>query len=367
MTGSVSVLVDGVLYEGWRSASLKRSIEYGAASFELEVTERWAGQPDRRAIRPGAACEIRVDGTAVLKGYVDDVAPEYDSASHRIQVSGRCKIGDLIDCAAVVDGAHEWSGIGLLDIATRICKPYGIAVQAQVSLGSAWSRFAIQPGESAFETLKQAARERAVLAVGDGLGTLVLTRAGAAGRVATVLELGRNIRSAQAQFSFKDRFSVYVTRAHQEAVSGLQASDIAQQQAKVNDAAVERYRPKVIVESQGDGVTLADLARWERQVSAGRSRRATYRVDGWQDGSTLWTPNTLVRVIDPYLDLDDDLLIVGVTLSINGTSRTAELDCAPADAFAVIPTKTKGAKSGPFFENNQLYEQLPDGKIRKVS
>lgn len=372
MTGTVSLLIDGVVFEGWISAEIKRSIEHGAQSFSLGVVERWAGQPDRRTIRPGAACEVQADGETVIRGYVDDTRIDYDSGSHRVTVTGRCKIGDLFDCAAVVDGPHEWSGVGLAEIARRICDPFGVQVIAQAPLGTPWTRFAIQPGETAWNAINDAARERAVLAVGDGLGNLVLTRAGAGGPASTALRLGNTIVSASAAFSHKDRYSTVVARAQAEGKPGSTAADVARQQARVVDRSIARYRPKVVIESQGDGVTLGDLARWEMQVAAGRSRRVTYRVQGWRDGSRLWRPNTLVRVSDAYLDFDDDLLVVGVTLSIDATSRRTELECAPPSAFALMkqaavkPAANANKQPGVLFETGQVYRQKPDGTFEKV-
>lgn len=334
------LMVDGTAYAGWQTVTVTRSIERAAAGFQLEVTERWGGQPDRRAIRPGAACAILLDSEVVIDGYVDTVSPRYEPQQHTVRISGRERIGDLVDCAAVVDGGHELAGLNLAEIAAKLCQPYGIAVANQVGdLGKPFDRFAIEPGESAWEAIERACRHRGVLATGDGKGTLLLTRAGRGGRAAAALELGRNVLAAGGSFSHQERYSLIVARGQREAEDILGADEAASPAARVTDPAVRRYRPKVIIsERTGDGVTLADRAEWQRRVSAGRGTRVTYDVQGWRAAGGLWAANQLVRVRDSYLDLDGELLIVAVTFALDEQEGTkTSLELMPASAFELLP------------------------------
>ena len=49
----VILTVGGRQYGGWKSVDIRRGIEQIAGSFELSVTERWAGQDQMRPIRQG--------------------------------------------------------------------------------------------------------------------------------------------------------------------------------------------------------------------------------------------------------------------------------------------------------------------------
>lgn len=335
----VTLTVDGVIYGGWQAIEIERSVEQGATVFALAVTDKWAGQASRRPIRPGAACALAIDGEQVITGYVDEVVTDYDQETHQMTVTGRDKIGDLVDCAAAVDGGHEFANLTLTEIAGRICGPFGITVKAEVPVGELFFRFAIQPGETAWEAIERACRCRAVLPNGDGQGGLILTRAGKSGRAAGALELGKNILSATGSFSFAERFSLTVVRGQDEGFEGADPILMTAPEGRAKDPNVSRYRPQVILaEFAGDGVTFADRAVWQMRVARGRSRQATYTVQGWRDGGgALWRPNTLVRVRDSYLDIDADLLVAGVTLRIGEDGTTAELQVTLPDAFDLLP------------------------------
>jgi len=335
----IRLLVDGTLYSGWKEVQASRSIEQAALAFRLGVTERWLGQPSRKVIRPGAACLLTATGDPMITGYVDDVTVEYDTGQHAITIAGRDKVGDLVDCAAVVDGDHVFNDLTVLEFARRICNPYGIPVTAEVDVGAPFARFAIQPGETGFAAIERACRHRALLPNGDGQGGLVLTRAGKGGRHAGSLRLGHNVKTASGAFTYRDRFSETILRGQQEGSDTVDVDDIAGPEGRARDVAITRYRPSVIVSEQaGNGMSLADRAAWEVRVARGRSRKVTYNVAGWRDeDGTLWRSNNLIPVVDDYLDIAFDMLIVSATFGLTTSGTVTELQLALPDAYDLLP------------------------------
>ncbi|SMF77459.1 Mu-like prophage tail protein gpP [Tistlia consotensis] len=370
----VTLTVDGVVYGGWTSMSIAQSIERCALEFELGLTERWAGQSERRPILPGAACGVALDGETVMAGYTDEVSVQYDERGHAVRVTGRDRTGDLVDSAATIDDTHEWAGLTLGEVAKRICAPFGVTVRAQTDVGKAFGRFALQPGETAWDAIERASRQRAVLPNGDGLGGLLLTRAGLGGTAAGALQLGGergNVLRASGTFSHRERFSQYVVRGQQEGTDTLTAAEAAAPEARVTDAAISRWRPTIILaETQGDGATFAERAAWAARVAAGRTRRARYTVQGWRGSSgRLWRPNTLVQVTDSYLDLARELLITAVTWTLSEQGTLTEIEVSPADAFALIaePAKARKGDKGAYglWETGVTYIQDGDGTWKK--
>ena len=65
------LVVNGKKYGGWKSVRVTRSIESIAGSFELDVSDRWAGQGEIWPIYEEDACRVEIDGTTVIDGYVD--------------------------------------------------------------------------------------------------------------------------------------------------------------------------------------------------------------------------------------------------------------------------------------------------------
>ena len=219
-------------------------------------------------------------------------------------------------------------------------------MRAEADLGKPFPRFSIQPGEAAWECLARAARERAVIATGDGLGTLILTRAGEGGEAAGALRLGGkdgNILRANGSFDVAERHNLVVVRGQAQG-----AASASQGEARAEDEDILRHRPKVILaEGQGEGVTFQDRADHEVRVAAGKSRRVRYTVPGWRGSSgNLWLPNTKVWVEDAFLELERELLISNVVFSLTEQGTVTELQVAPLDAYALLPEKGKGGGGG---------------------
>ena len=198
----VRLEINGVKYGGWTKISIRRGIGQVAGTFELSITERWPGQPIPAKIELGASCVVTVDGAPVITGYVDDVAPSYNAASHTVSVTGRDKTCDLVDCCPP---STQLKGATLAAVARSLAAPFGIEVVDETGVGVV-PGFKTNPGDTVFETLEQLARAKGVLLTTDGRGRLVICRASKK-KAATVLELGKNVFEGKGKFSMRDRFS----------------------------------------------------------------------------------------------------------------------------------------------------------------
>jgi prophage tail gpP-like protein len=338
----VRLKVDGRLYGGWQDIRIQRSIEQIAGQFQLSITERWSGQDTPRPIRPGAACEVLIDGAQAITGYVDDVNISYDASSHAVSVSGRDASGDLVDCSTPIGSGLI--GQTLLSAAQRLCAPFCISVTADVDVGGPFSQLLPNPGDSVFTTLDSGARVRAVLLIPDGNGNLLITRASNE-RIPAMLLLGENVLSASASFSHKDRFRDYTVVGQQAAkeaeLFGPSAFHLV---GTATDELIDRYRPLIV--SSGDLSGNADAtqrADWERNVRFGRSQPLQYTVQGWHyEPGKLWPINRLVSVRDEFLGIDADRLITGVLYTLDDNGFRTELTLMPREAFDLIPLPEKG-------------------------
>lgn len=327
----VKLSVNGSDFGGWKEINIQRGIEQISGSFDVGVSERWPGQSTPRRIRPGDACTVSVDGETVITGYVDDLRMSYDSDQHTVQVSGRDKTGDLVDCSAI-HSPGEWHNIGLLKLAGILCQPFGINVKSTADLGSSLKSFAVQESETAFEALDRAARMRGVLLMTDGRGGLLMTRSGST-QSSTRLVRGRNILGASGEYSHKDRYSTYRIKGQRrgtdddvdipEAITEINASSL--------DSGVKRYRPLlVLAEDLGDGISFKTRSDWERSTRVSKSIRSTVTVQGWREqgeSGSLWTPNELVHLDDEWQGINSKLLIASVTFELdeNGTRTVLSL------------------------------------------
>ncbi len=179
-----------------------------------------------------------------------------------------------------------------------------------------------------------------LLSTDDERGRLVIARPGSAGRAVDALERGKNLLEGKVALDFADVFSEYVSkgqRAGNDQVFGLAASEV---EARVSDPRIGRKRVLVLHES---GQTTPALSRrrvvWESENRISKALKATYVVQGWrQSNGALWRHNQIVRVIDPLVGFDRDMLIVEIEYSLSEASGTrATLTVAPPDGYEAEP------------------------------
>lgn len=337
-SGRVELKVDGVAYSGWKKVRVTRSIEQLAGTFELEASERWPGQVAASPVRPGTSCQVLLDGAAVITGHIDSVSVDLDTENHTLRIVGRDKTADLVDCAAVYKSG-QWHNVKLDALARDLVKPFGLSVVAPADVGTAFSSFKLQEGETVFEALERAARLRAMLLTSDPDGNLVITRTGSA-RIEHALVEGQNLKALRGEFTWRERYSVYVIKGHARlGADGDQVHSAAT--GRSTDEIVTRYRPATIIaDAHSTNAALRDRAEWERNVRRGRSARASFTVQGWRHaGGALWQPNHLGSVTSPslWLNAPAELLIVGCTWTLDERNGTlTELAVARPEAFQLL-------------------------------
>lgn len=351
MPDDVQLLVNGRIYSGWEDIAVTRAIDAASGAFSLKVTERWADDQDTPwPIVPGDACEVRIDGETIITGYVDIFAPSFSATAHSINIQGRDKTADMIDCSAVHD-PDSWSNYTVLDLARVLAAPFGIAVRADVSVGDKFSVVKLQQGETAFEALERHCRLRKLLLMPDGNGGLLITRTGTQ-RASVALVQGENIKSASGRLDYSQRFSQYTVKAQ----SGFSIETDGEGESHIvggtSDPGVRRYRPMlVIAEGGGTTQTARDRAVWECNTRIGRSASASIEVHGWRQrpGGSLWLPNQIVSVHSSWMRMAGEMLIKQVTYKRDLTGgTTASLDIVSPQAYLPEPPKAEssGGSSG---------------------
>ena len=337
MTG-LTLTIDGVRHDGWTSARVTRALDTISGGFALTVSERSPGDEAPRPVPPGAACTIDLDGETVITGYVDAVSVGYSSTRHEIGIRGRDRTGDLVDCSAALPG--EWENERLEGVVAALAKPFGIPVRAIADTGDPFRKFAVEVGETVFEAIDRGCRLRAILPLADGKGGIEL---GQAVRSAAEVRLvrGENILGGRGIADWTGRFRDYEVLGQQP--GGVQwggQDETLHVGAKARDPAVARYRPLTIVAEQAIGPAEApDRAAWEAAVRRGRARRIDYEVAGWRerDGGALWAPGRTVHVVDDWMGLDGEMLVVGVSQSISDAGTVTGLTVQPIDSYRLAP------------------------------
>nr|WP_275949578.1 contractile injection system protein, VgrG/Pvc8 family [Nevskia ramosa] len=309
-----------------------------AGQFELVCADRWAINGQQRPILPGLSCTVKLFGTAVITGFIDEASPSYSPSEHSLSIRGRDATGDLVDCAARTDG-QSWAGRTLLQIAVDVCKPFGIPVRLDGPAGAPFRSQAVSPGETAMEVLSRAARQRGYLLVSDSLGGLLITRTGSR-RATRALRLGVDILDGSATYSHTERFNRYDVIGQDNEQSYDGAESLAQQVlASASDPAIRKSRVTVIdVPDASDVGAARQLALWAAATRKARGERAELTVRGWLDGAAPWAANTLVRIDDAWLGLASEYLIAGVSFSLDDQGgQITRLSVTPPAAYTPEP------------------------------
>ena len=366
----VRLKVGGQMYAGWESATITRSLETLAGTFELSLNEKWEGQQRPWRVRQGDECSVEVQNSngaphPLITGFVDRKSTSLAGEDHTVSVSGRDRAGLLVDSSALL-AKWEFNNVHPLQLVTQICQPHGIKVALQAGIIAASialpKKYAIDPGDTGAAAIENICRVAGLLAVSDGLGGILLTRAGAE-RCATSLVEGRNVLRAEATYDSSGRFHRYVVLGSHKGRDDLSGPSAAGVKGEAIDSGVVRESRVLIIRPEGN-VTPAQAtqrAQWEAAVRAARATTVSVSVQGWLQGDgTPWPLNRIVRVVLPTLGLGlqsggVELLTTRVTHTVTlDQGTTTQLELRSPEAFRPEIVQQAGSR-------NNLWNELRDG------
>lgn len=337
---TVTLSINGKNYEGWKTAQVTTSMENLSGGFVLNISERWSGQDLPREINPGDSCTLKLDGETVITGYVDKVDPAISADDHTLQITGRDKAGDLVDCS-IIHSSGQISGKRMEEIVKELIEPFGMTVETEVDTGEVFKKFNIQQGETVHEAIQRMAKMRAVLVLSDKKGGLLITRAGSAIAAADILEgQGGNLKTGSSTNSHAERFSYYLTKGQDQGNDHVPAKVFTSPKGAAVDSDVNRYRPLLVVaEGKSTIKTCQDRAAWEKANRKGKGLSADIAVVGWRNkNGQIWEVNSLAKVNSVSLKINEQMLISEVNFSLDQEGGTiTNLKLVRPETYKLIP------------------------------
>lgn len=351
--GVVSLLVGGMIYEGWTEAEVRLSVRRMSGEFTLHVSERWSGGNDGPAapltwrIRPQDPCQVFYSGQLVLTGYVDAYNPRYSKTSHSVTIQGRSKTADLVDSSVddEVKGG-ELRNQTLPQAARRVTRNFGINVETRGAIDEQFDVMRTRPGETAHRFMDRYARAAGAVMFPSRTGGLVIAQVEDGGASASLIE-GVNILEASAMLRADKRHSKVKVKGQDHGTDQEFGEPVATRQASANDRAVKRYRPLTLLhENKTSRKNARRRAAWEAAVRAGESTRVEIKVVDWASpGGKVWEPAQRVMVVSPMLAVNRVLAIENLVLTQSRKRGTiATLSLVPPEALN--PKKGKGGGGG---------------------
>jgi prophage tail gpP-like protein len=338
----VTLTVGDMEYGGWKSVEISADLERQFRTFKLDITWQWPGQTVDQRITAGDACEVRIGKDLVLTGYVFKAPIRYDGRQISLSIEGSSCTQDLVDCAAI-NRPNQWKDQPMLSIVEALASSYKVKVVSEIAETARLGSYTIVPGETVFQAIDRLLSLFRVFSTDDAQGRLLLARPGSSGRASDVLELGKNILSANAPMDYSQVFSEYRVIGQQKGNDQKSGAAVSEIESVATDLGYKRRRVTVINEGLQISPDFSlQRAMWESSTRVGRAQTTTYQVQGWrQSNGDLWRHNTLVRVKDPVLGFDDDMLISKVTYSLSAQGSVTTLQVAPPHTFDANPTPPK--------------------------
>lgn len=373
----IQIFIEGREFKGATDKEVSLDMENFAASFNFSCRDAEANAdalvktlgPWNARLKAQQKIKIKVNGELVLDGKIEKRSSEFSDQTAEITLDGRCKAGNMVDCAALVDGPAEFKNVKLEQAAKKIAAPYGLGVRSEVDTGEPFPRYGLDLAETAHRAIEKGARQRQALALSDGIGNIVITRAGAK-RAAGKIMLPGNVKSASMGEDCTERYSDTIVHGQHEkagkerkgeaaldktaeplAPADRQAGDgsatkherkgtVAKGVAR--DDEVKDYRPKVyLARTKAEQMSAQEEAEWRRNTARGKGEQITYIVYGHDVDGTLWRPNTIAPVEDAYNAVDRDMMITKVSFRESEDGPETELTVTSPEAFA----KSKGGGS----------------------
>lgn len=341
---NIQLVAGGSLFEGWERVSVRAGVNEAVRSFDIEVSEVSAAfglSPfSVWNFPPNTPITLLASGTLMVTGYVDDYNPSGDAESHKVQVTGRGRGMDYVDCGCVhPTGRFENKTV---DKIGQELDKFGVGVSIDVAPGPPVPWFQIRQGSTPHAEMMRLLAQRRMTMKGEADGSITITRGGQKRHAGGLIQ-GDNIKAMSATLSARERFSDYIVKG-QSSLGTTRAQ--LRPRGEARDPNVPRYRPKVIIDqAETDPRRIQERADWEALRAAGFSAKAQITTVGFRDrAGSLWEPGHLVFVMSGWLKLEQDMLIESVQFQQDDQAgTTAQLALVDPKAYAAGGSSRSGS------------------------
>jgi prophage tail gpP-like protein len=355
MSDQVKITVNGIEFGGWTACTITRRIDSVADGFSITAPFDPDQPQVRAAFRPFGyqPCTISIDDETLITGRIETVAPSTSASDRVVNLQGRSLAGSLVDCS--IDGVgYEFAGLSLLQVAQKICQPFGVQVISAVGLGptlksalgaasvaeasEALDESRASPGQGAYDFLQGLAKAAGLMLISDAQGRLVISKIQpSTAPAAAIVEGDGPVIAVSANYQGTGRYSKYKVLQQQDGTPDLSGT--------ASDQGVPIYRPRTAVGSDSDAGNVAKAATWARALALAGAVEVSATVAGWRtNAGQIWTPGMAVTVKAPgaYILQEAAFIVAEATLALDSSQgRTTELRL-------LLPATYTGAMPGSY-------------------
>ena len=304
--------------------------------------------------------QITYNGQTLITGYI--ISDGFKSGNKRelASIAGYSKTGVLEDCQAPESiYPLESNGLSLKQITEKLINPFGIelVVDSIVSekANKVYETSNIEADQTIKDYISTLAFQRDIIVSHDEQGRLLFTK---------VKANSKNISSFSAQqiddfllspiqekvlepantpiADFNEsgdvemNLSINGQALHSDitAVKDAQIESDAESQNKIYNDTVKLFRPKVIIQKDGDDNDTLQIARMERCKEL-KNIELSVTVQDWEINGNLIRPNNIITVKNKRLFLGNktEWFIREVEFKGRKENKTATLKCVPTEVY----------------------------------
>ena len=331
--------IEGRKFSRWKTLSVQRGLEQACSTFGFTASAPRPFDVNPIGVSPGQLAVIGIGTDKLITGFVDVVEGSGSKDNHLFSISGRSKVGDLVDCS-VISKPRQFSSYSILNIAQSLADSYDISVSLQAGVEDEIIKYySVESTASVLEAISRLARLRGLLLFDDPAGGLILGRAGSS-KTSDALKVPGNALTMQLTCDASRRYSEYLCKGQSAGDDDNFGTITTEIEGSAFDAGNNRNRTKVIKpETKARKKFCLSRAQWEASTRLGKSTRVTATVRGWrQSTGVLWAPNQNTICTFPDIGLNDaQLLISKVSYSLTEEGQITTLTLLPENAFLAQP------------------------------
>ncbi|KPA91401.1 Mu-like prophage tail protein gpP [Pseudomonas asplenii] len=303
---AIRLTIGGMTHATWDGWSVESDLLTPSDAFELELYVRDTARLPKVLVE-GASCTLNLGRDRVLTGQVDEFEHDVSRSGIAIRINGRDGAAPLVDCSCPFVAMREAS---LDEVISKVVKPLGISkidVREKSAKGKGRRRVQIEPGQTAWEALLQAAEASGLWPWFEPDGTLVVggpdyDAAPVDGLVLRLDGMGNNVERLSVRRSIANRYSqITVLGQHgQYSNDGLDTKRSHLQSVIKDETLAQRgiFRPKVVIDNSTENQDMA-TTRARKLLADSRLEGFEIRaiVKGHRTASGLvWNPGQRVHV-----------------------------------------------------------------------
>jgi prophage tail gpP-like protein len=322
----VEVLIGGKAQRGWTHYDIDSDLFIPADAYRVGLSKTRMVLPPE--VKDGATVEVRLvregASTTVLSGRLDDRALDVHKNGQDLQLSGRDGAGVLVDCSTPILSMRQLS---LGDVVAKIVRSLGVTrIRIDAENEILREKVNLEPGDTAWDSLRRAAEANGLWPWFDPDGTLVVGRPRYDLPPVATLVLnndgkGNNVERLLEHRSISERYSevTVLGQAHAGGTGSGERSGRNSVRAKVRDDGMTVYRPKVVVDHEAISEEVA-RARGRKIISDARLRGYTLTatvLGHYTEDGVAWMPGQRIAVKSEPHGIDGVYFLTGRRFSSN--------------------------------------------------